>query len=255
MLTVDNRQFEIKEFLLHMGKPSALLESSPQTSNKTFEEISNVPLRQKIVTVLRDAILSGELKPGQALVETTLAAQFGVSRAPLREALRSLGKDGLIETIPYRGTTVKTLSRKDVEEIYSLRGLHESFAVQRIIERKRPEDVETLREICVRMRQAAQANDFKKLNQEDDNFHHQLILLAEHDMLTSIWEQVSLRVRQLMALTNQLKRDPLEVAQNHLPMVEAIANRNLKKATTLIQSHISSAKDLVLADLTKSLQT
>jgi DNA-binding GntR family transcriptional regulator len=232
-----------------MGKTTVLLEPSPQPSSKQFEEISNMPLGQKIVNVLREAILSGELKPGQVLVETSLASQLGVSRAPLREALRSLGKDGLIETIPYRGTTVKTLSRKDVEEIYSLRGLHEVFAAQRIIERKRADDVNKLTEICVRMRKAAQANDFKKLNQEDDNFHRQLILLAEHDMLASMWEQLSLRVRQLMALTNQLKRDPLEVAKNHPPMVEAISKRDLKKATALIQNHMKSAKDLVLADL------
>jgi DNA-binding GntR family transcriptional regulator len=232
-----------------MGKASAFLEPSDQSS-KTFEGISNVPLGQKIVDVLRNAILSGELKPGQPLVETTLASQLGVSRAPLREALRTLGKDGLIETIPYRGTTVKTLSRKDVEEIYSLRGLHEAFAAQRIIERRRAGDADHLKQIYSRMRQAAKANDFKKLNQEDDNFHRQLILLAEHNMLTAIWEQVSLRVRQLMALTNHLKRDPLEVAQNHLPIVEAIGKRDLKKAKTLIQNHVASAKDLVLADLT-----
>lgn len=231
-----------------MSKNASLLEPNRRTSNKPFEEISNVPLRLKIVTILRDAILSGELKPGQALVETTLASQFGVSRAPLREALRTLSKDGLIETIPYRGTTVKTLSRKDVEEIYSLRGLHESFAAQRIIERKRASDIDQLTAICVNMRKAARANDFKKLNQEDDNFHRQLILLAEHDMLTAIWEQLSLRVRQLMAITNQLKRDPLEVAGNHPPMVEAIAKRNLKKATDLIQSHVMSAKDLIITD-------
>ncbi len=231
-----------------MSKTSVVAHSS-QPSSKQFEEIGNMPLRQKIVNVLRDAILSGELKPGQALVETTLASQLGVSRAPLREALRSLSKDGLIETIPYRGTTVKTLSRKDIEEIYSLRGLHESFAAQRIIQRKRASDIDQLTAICARMRKAAQANDFKKLNQEDDNFHRQLILLAEHDMLTTIWEQLSLRVRQLMAITNQLKRDPIEVAENHPPIVKAIAKKDLQKATLLIQNHLESAKDLMIADL------
>ena len=94
-----------------MSKLSSVLEPQASSSSKHFEEIDNVPLRQKIVAVLREAILSGELKPGDALVETALASQLGVSRAPLREALRSLNKDGLIETIPYRGTTVKTLSR------------------------------------------------------------------------------------------------------------------------------------------------
>jgi DNA-binding GntR family transcriptional regulator len=232
-----------------MSKLSSVLEPQASSSSKHFEEIGNVPLRQKIVAVLREAILSGELKPGDALVETALASQLGVSRAPLREALRSLNKDGLIETIPYRGTTVKTLSRKDIEEIYSLRSLHESFAAQCIIERKRSRDIDQLTAICENMLKAARANDFKKLNQEDDNFHRQLILLADHDMLTAIWEQLSLRVRQLMAITNQLKRDPIEVAENHPPIVKAIAKKDLKKATLLIQNHLESAKDLMIADL------
>lgn len=234
-----------------MSKPSPSQFHLPMQM-PSFAEISNVPLRQKIVAALREAILSGELKPGQALIETSLAAQFGVSRAPLREALGSLSKDGLIETIPYRGTTVKTLNRKDAEEIYSLRALHEAFAIERIITRKRDSDIIQLKVIYGHMLKAAEARDIKRLNQEDDNFHRQIILLAEHDMLMSIWERVSLRVRQMMALTNQLQRDPLEVAQNHLPIVRAIAKGDLEKAIRLIQSHVTSAKALIISGLSKS---
>jgi DNA-binding GntR family transcriptional regulator len=237
-----------------MNSLTALSERSNASPNKQFGDISNVPLRQKIVQVLREAILSGELKPGDALVETALATQLGVSRAPLREAMRSLSKDGLIETVPYRGTTVKTLSRKDIEEIYSLRGLHESFAVQRILERNRTSDVDTLNQICKNMKKAAKAKDLKTLNQEDDSFHRQLILLAEHDMLTAIWDQLALRVRQLMSLRNQLNRNPMEIAMNHPPIVQAIADKNLAKATKLIQTHVASAKDLIMDDFTNQTQ-
>jgi DNA-binding GntR family transcriptional regulator len=237
-----------------MSSLTALSERSDASPNKQFEEISNVPLRQKIVQVLREAILSGELKPGDALVETALATQLGVSRAPLREAMRSLSKDGLIETVPYRGTTVKTLSSKDIEEIYSLRGLHESFAVQRILERNRVSDVDTLNQICKNMKKAAKVKDLKMLNQEDDSFHRQLILLAEHDMLTAIWDQLALRVRQLMSLRNQLNRNPMEIAMNHPPIVQAIADKNLARATALIQKHVASAKDLIMDDFTNQNQ-
>lgn len=226
------------------------LKSQPSPSK--FREISNVPLRQKIVNVLREAILSGELKPGEALVETALAAQLGVSRAPLREALRTLSKDGLIESVAYRGTTVKTLNRKDVEEIYSLRGLHETFALQRIIARGDAAAVDTLNQICKKMKQAAKAKDFKALNQEDDAFHRQLILLADHDMLTAIWDQLALRVRQLMALRNQLSHDPMAVAMNHPPIVDAIVNKDLAQASALIERHVASAKDLIIDDLPNS---
>ena len=219
------------------------------TVGKGLGEISNLPLRQKIATALREAILSGELRPGQPLVEMTLASQLGVSRAPLREALQSLSKDGLIETVPYRGTTVRTLSRKDVEEIYSLRGLHEGFAIQRITERGRNEDVTKLRAICKEMQRAAEAKDYKRLNIFDDTFHHTVIELAEHDMLMGIWNQLSMRVRQIMSLRNQLNQDPMEVALNHPPLVDAIAAGKADKAVAMIQEHVASAADLVIDEM------
>ncbi len=230
-----------------MSKPLSLNQELPAA--KQFAEINNVPLRKKVADVLREAILSGELKPGDAIIETTLAAQLGVSRAPLREAMRSLSKDGLIETVPYRGTTVKTLSHKDIEEIYSLRGLHESFALKRIIERDRPSDVKILEHICINMQKAAKKQDFKTLNQEDDRFHRQLILLAEHDMLAAIWDQLALRVRQIMALRNKLNENPMEIAMNHPPIVQAIQDKNYDKASALIEYHVASAKDLIIDDL------
>ena len=212
-------------------------------------EISNLPLREKIATALREAILSGELKPGQPLVEMTLASQLGVSRAPLREALQSLSKDGLVETVPYRGTTVRTLDRKDIEEIYSLRGLHEGFAIRRITERKRGSDVTKLRAICEEMQQAARAKDYKRLNAHDDAFHRTVIELAEQDMLMGIWDQLSMRVRQIMSLRNQLNQDPMEVALNHPPLVDAIAAGKADKAVAMIQEHVASAADLVIDDM------
>ncbi len=226
-----------------------ILTTQQISENKSFTEINNVPLRKKVADVLREAILSGELKPGDALVETTLATQLGVSRAPLREALRSLSKDGLIETVPYRGTTVKTLSQKDIEEIYSLRVLHESFALKRIIERNRPSDVKILEQICITMEKAAHKQDLEALNQADDNFHRQLILLAEHDMLTVIWDQLALRVRQIMTLRNKLNENPMEIAMNHPPIVQAIQAKDYAQATALIERHVASAKDLGIDNL------
>lgn len=230
-----------------MSKTSSIDQKFPV--NKQFTEINNIPLSKKVADVLREAILSGELKPGDALVETALAAQLGVSRAPLREAMRSLSEDGLIETVPYKGTTVKTLSSKDIEEIYSLRGLHESFALKRIIERDRPSDIKVLEEICINMQTAAKKQDFKALNHEDDQFHRQLILLAEHDMLTKIWDQLALHVRQIMALRNNLNRNPMEIAMNHPPIVKAIQNKDYQEASALIERHVASAKDLIIDDL------
>ena len=101
--------------------------------------ISTLPratFRQHIAERLRAAILSGELEPGSALVETTLAERFSVSRAPLREALRQLVEEGLITTVPYTGTRVIDLTVDDVREIHSLRTTLERFAFEQVWPRR-----------------------------------------------------------------------------------------------------------------------
>jgi DNA-binding GntR family transcriptional regulator len=211
-------------------------------------EIQVKSRREHIADMLRDAILDGELKPGDALVESDLAGTFKVSRAPLREALQVLTTEGLVEVVPYHGTTVRKLTPKDIEELYSLRSVLETFAIQRLIERADPGNVDQLRQIYVAMHQAALAGDWKRLSAEDQNFHTALIKLTQHELLLTMWNMVYNRVRQVMTLRNQKNRDPLQVAANHMPIIDAIAVGNLSQATMLICKHAASAADLALED-------
>lgn len=210
--------------------------------------IDNKPLRERVLEVLREAIISGEFKPGQPLVEMDIAAQMGISRAPLREALQILSHDGLVETVPYRGTIVRTLTRADIEELYSLRSVLETFAVRRVIERGDSAGVPRLQACFDEMLTAALARDLKQINLLDRRFHDTLIELSGHALLATTWNTVSQRVRQVMALRNSQNRDITRIAYNHLPIIEAIAARDEATAVRLLQDHISSAGDL-LAEL------
>ena len=96
-------------------------------------------LRERLVAVLRAAILEATLPPGTRLVETKLAERLGVSRGPLREAIAQLIEEGLLVQVPYRGTVVQTLSLEDVRQIYSFRVLLESFAFELIWAKRTPE--------------------------------------------------------------------------------------------------------------------
>jgi DNA-binding GntR family transcriptional regulator len=222
-----------------MGKP--LLHSTGQRLGR----LENAPLRQRIADILRDAILSGDFKPGEALTEASIAEQFQVSRAPVREAIRVLAKEGLIESVPYKGTTVRTLTPKDIEEVYSLREQLEAFAIRRIIE-SGDADLALLDAICQRMRAAADEGDMHTVSLEDERFHKTMIQLAQHDLLASLWNTLSLRVRQIMALRNAQNQNPQEVAGNHPPIVEALRQRDLERALELNRVHVTSAADLVL---------
>ncbi|MBI5670532.1 MAG: GntR family transcriptional regulator [Chloroflexi bacterium] len=214
-------------------------------NSAVLPHIENKPLRERVLDVLRDAIVSGELKPGQQLVEVEFAARLGISRAPLREALQILSREGLVETVPYRGTVVRQLTKTDIEELYSLRSVLETFAVQRVAARANPEDVTRLRQCFDEMLAAAEAGDLKTVNRIDRRFHDTLIELSGHSLLGVTWSTVSMRVRQVMALRNERNTDIRQIAYNHLPIIEAIEQGDEARAVRLIQEHVASSGDLV----------
>lgn len=197
--------------------------------------IENVPLRVQVADRLRNAILSGRLRPGTGLVETALAEQMNVSRAPIREAIQLLENDGLVETIAYKGKRVKPLTTREVGETYSLREVFEVMAVRRILESGRP--VDDLHRACERMTAAAEADDFEALIAADEAFHHTLIKLADHDLLLASWKNLYLRIHQIMALRNRDERNLIEIASNHPPIVQALADGDSERAVRLISEH------------------
>lgn len=207
--------------------------------------LQNKPLRERVVEILRDAILVGELKPGQPLIETELATQLGISRAPLREALQQLNAEGLIDVVPYHGASVKKLTGSDIEELYSLRLLLETFAARRIIEQDNDDATRQLRQIFEEMRSAGEAGDIRSVSLIDRNFHDTMIRLSGHALLYTTWNMVSMRVRQVMALRNRRITNILEIADNHLRIVEAIEEKDADKAAQLLEVHIASAGDLI----------
>jgi len=209
-------------------------------------EVQTKSRREAVLDQLRDAILDGEFKPGDPLIEAELAAAFRVSRAPVREALQSLSAEGLVEVVPYHGTTVRLLTPKDIEELYSLRGVLEAFAITRIIERAAPDTETTLHQIYERMLAAGTAGDLRRVSSEDQHFHTTLITLSGNTMLESMWSIVGNRVRQVLSLRNKLNPDLTQIAANHVPIIEAIIARDEPRATALIQKHVASAADLVL---------
>ena len=197
--------------------------------------IENVPLRVQVANRLRKAILSGRMLPGAALVETALAEKMNVSRAPIREAIQILENDGLVETIAYKGKRVKPLTAREVAETYSLREVFEVMAVRLILENGAPLD--TLRTHCDEMTAAAEADNFEALVVADEAFHHALIRLADHNLLLTSWKNLYLRIHQIMALRNRDERNLTEVAGNHPPIVQALADGDADRAINLISEH------------------
>ena len=197
--------------------------------------IQNLPLRMQIAERLRTAIISGRLQPGAVLVETALAEQMNVSRAPIREAIQILENDGLVETIAYKGKRVKPLSAREVEETYGLREIFEVSAAQRILDRN--VSVAPLWECCEAMEKAVQDDNYEALVAADEAFHRTLIQLSDHELLLSLWNNLYMRIHQIMALRNRGERNLAEIAGNHPPIVKALESGDREIATQLIARH------------------
>lgn len=207
-----------------------------------LEPIEQTPLRVQIADRLRRAIVTGKLRPGTVLVETALAEQMNVSRAPIREAIALLENDGLVETVAYKGKRVKPLTVREVEEIWSLRQAYEVMAVRRILEQGA--DVSPLWEPCHAMQAAAEADDREALIAADEQFHRTLIGLSDHRLLLQSWTGLYLRIHQIMALRNRRDSDDLaEIAGNHPPIIRALEARDTRTAARLISDHTRALRD------------
>lgn len=200
--------------------------------------IEQTPLRIQIADMLRTAIISGKLRPGTVMVETALAEQMNVSRAPIREAIQILENDGLVETVAYKGKRVKPLTAREVSETYSLRTTFEVMAVRRILENRAPLDA--LWAHCHAMDAAAAAGDGEALTDADEAFHKDLVALSDHHLLESSWNSLYLRIHQIMALRNTTQSNLADIAANHPPIVRALEARDTDEAVRLISEHTRS---------------
>lgn len=143
--------------------------------------------------------MSGELGPGDKLNEPPLVERLGISRPPLREALRVLESEGLLEQTPRRGYRVVNMTDKDVEEVYSLRRALEAFAVDLLLAQDKPPSFDALNPIMASMRAAAKRGDSAGVVQATVQFHTGIVAAAGHSRLTDVYRSLMLQMQLSMA--------------------------------------------------------
>jgi DNA-binding GntR family transcriptional regulator len=161
------------------------------------EELETYSLVELAVDRLRRDILSGRNDPGERLVEEQLTRRLGISRAPLREAMRLLAQQGLVEHIPRRGARVATLSDDDVRELYEVRDVLERHAVAAVPARP---DLTGLRAALDVMRKATEADDRLELANAHRRFHVEVVRLGGNRQLAGLYESVLVRIQLYMAV-------------------------------------------------------
>lgn len=218
----------------------------------TAEPVGRVaaPLREQVISALRQAILDFQLKPGQRLVERELIEQLGVSRTTIREALRELTSEGLVTVIPQRGAMVTAPNLDDAADLYEVRASLESLVVQRFVERATDDEVTRLKESVEDIAKvASETDDIRTILAAKDRFYAVLITGARSSALQQLLEGIQARVQVLRATSLSEDGRTPEVVRELRGVVEAIGKRDIELASRLCAEHVRAAAATALSSL------
>jgi len=219
---------------------------SPLSDEQNAQPIERRVFRDKIREKMIDAILTGRLPPGSRIVETKLAQQFGVSQAPVREALRDLALYGFVVSSPFRGTQVRRITPEELLEIYPIRAALEGVAAAAAATRIDEATLSQLEELITAMRDATARNDHWAQVSADDAFHHTIITAARNRMLEHVWQTMRLSVTT--CVTHSLSHRSLhEITERHVPVLAALRTRDPGKAEAAIRRHIEEPGEWIRA--------
>lgn len=207
------------------------------------------PLREVVCETLRDAIRKGKLKPGERLMESQLAEDLGVSRTPVREAIRKLELEGYVIMMPRRGTYVANLSIRDVNEVFEIRTSLDSLASGLAAERITDEELERLQRLLVAIGGYIEENDMDKIVECDTEFHDLLYQASRNSRLVGIIfnlrEQLTRFRSTSMAFPGRLKA----TLEEHRRIVEAIAQGDVAEARAAAEYHMEKSEQTLLESM------
>ena len=208
-----------------------------------------LPLRDVVFNTLREAILTGELEPGERLMEIKLANKLGVSRTPIREAMRKLELEGLVDMTPRKGAVVAEISKEDLQNVLEVRRVLEQLAVELACNNIETQEIAELKSNLKIFALAVKKNNPTDIAKIDVEFHD-IIYKATHNgrliqILSNIREQM-FRYR-LEYIKDQDTRQT--VVRDHENLINAISSKNIDEAKKIIMSHIDHQEKTIMKNM------
>ncbi len=207
------------------------------------------PLREVVCETLRDAIRKGVLKPGERLMEIQLADELGVSRTPVREAIRKLELEGYVIMMPRRGTYVANLSIRDVNEVFEIRTSLDSLASGLAAERITDEELEQLQRLLVAIGGYIEQGDMDKIVETDTKFHDLLYTASRNSRLTGIIFNLREQLTRFRTASMSYPGRLRATLEEHRRIVEAIAQGDVKEAQAASEYHMEKSEQTLLASM------
>ena len=208
-----------------------------------------LPLRDVVFKTLREAILKGDLAPGERLMEIKLANQLGVSRTPIHEAIRKLELEGLVVMVPRKGAEVAKITEKDLRDVLEVRASLEELAISLACERITDEKIAELKDALEQFRTVIKGKDVTKIAQMDVAFHDVIFEATQNarlvQMVNNLREQMyRYRLEYLKDFSTHSRLD-----EEHVKIFEAVSARDIERATALIREHIYNQEVTVVKNI------
>ncbi len=222
---------------------------------KRLAEEPDLTTADRLLDLLSEAIVSGELAPGEKISEPKLAARYGASRAPLREAIRRLEERKLVTSVPHQGARVTVLSPARIHELYLVREVLEGAAAREAASRMSAEDLEELYRLLATHAARIESNDVYMQGAADDDFHFRIIRASGNATLIGLllgeyYTLIRMIRRQLRQVGGRARRALFE----HRRIADALADRDGDLAELLMRRHIAAARDSIEHSLQQSPQ-
>ncbi|MEO7234399.1 MAG: GntR family transcriptional regulator [Lapillicoccus sp.] len=204
-------------------------------------------LRDQVLAEIRRRIVEGEYSPGTRLIEERLAADFGVSRNPVREALRVVETEGFVTLTPRRGAVVATPDAGTIGDLFAIRGSLEATAARLAAERATPDDVAALRDLLDAARRATDEQDFARVAQLNNDLHRMCIAITGNRWLMTMSSALYLHVHWVFRI-GAADRAPHSWAE-HIRIVDAIEAHDPDAAEAAVRVHLQAAATAAMANL------
>lgn len=201
----------------------------------------------QILPRLRRDVIEGRWKPGERLLEPVLCEQFGVSRTPLRDALRILASEGLVVLIPHVGAVVTKPEEADISGTFQILAVLEATAAETVARRRTPKVMAALRKLVQQMRAAMRANDGITYYTLNDEFHRCIVLASENASLVDIHEHLMWHVYRIRHAINEHEPFSEKTGKDHDEIMDLLEHGTPEQAFVAMRSHVQLVADKVVA--------
>lgn len=206
-------------------------------------------LAQKAYSAIKDSIMKNEFKPGDCLSENALAKALGMSRTPIREAIKVLSSEGLIEIHNGVGAFIKHITVKEIHDIFEVRSALECIAVDSALDRITDEELEIHKEGWLKLYADAVSGKpigYGILSEHDFRLHEFLVMKCDNEFIINIIHSIRMKIARFQKISARALGNELDTINQHLDLIETIKSRNAETLKTKLRTHILQAENLIL---------